>query len=366
MRNRMRVAAGSFLLLLLLLPVLPCGGQDAPPAPGVDKVDQALSRAVSFLVGVQDKEGVIQDPERGRHNQTVMTSLALLAMAAVGHQVTDETKEGAAMRKALAFVLRPDRQEENGYFGNRDGSRMYGHGITTLMLCEMLGMGVDGQQDQVIRDRVRKALQLILRAQGVRKDPRSQGGWRYNPDSADSDLSVTVWQLMALRAAKNAGMEVPKEAIDRAVEYVKRCYYSKKTKDGKNENPRSACGYEPGRSPEYAMAAAGLLSLQVCGEYECPEVAGSADWLREHKLKYESEWFFYGTYYYAQGMFQRGGEYAAHARRQVEDLLLSQQGKDGSWTARHGQEHAAGRVYATSLGVLSLAVKCHFLPIYQR
>lgn len=353
--------AGAFLLA-----AGPGGTQEGPPAGGVNAVDQAVSRAVTFLVGVQDKDGAIQDPERGRHNQTVMTSLALMAMAAVGHQPTDETKEGAAMRKALAFVLRPDRQEENGYFGNRDGSRMYGHGITTLMLCEMLGMGVDSQQDQLIRERVRKALQLILRAQQVRKDPRSRGGWRYNPDSGDSDLSVTVWQLMALRAAKNAGMKVPKEAIDEAVEYVKRCYYSKKTKEGKQENLRSACGYEPGRSPEYAMAAAGLLSLQVCGEYECLEVVGSADWLRERSIKYETEWFFYGTYYYGQGMFQRGGDYAAHARRQLEEILLSQQGKDGSWTARHGQENAAGRVYATSMGVLALAVRCHFLPIYQR
>jgi hypothetical protein len=150
------------------------------------------------------------------------------------------------------------------------------------------------------------------------------------------------------------------------VGYVKRCYYSKKTKDGKNENLKSACGYEPNRSPEYAMGAAGLLSLQVCGEYEGPEVAGSAAWLKEQQLRYESEWFFYGTYYFAQGMYQKGSEYAAHARKTVEELLLPKQAKDGSWTAAHGQEHGAGKVYATSMGVLSLAVKHHFMPIYQR
>ncbi len=147
---------------------------------------------------------------------------------------------------------------------------------------------------------------------------------------------------------------------------MKRCYYSRKGKDGRSENPKSACGYEPGRSPEYAMAAAGLLSLQVCGEYECMEVAGSADWLKDFAIKYDSEWFFYGTYYYAQGMYQRGGEYAAHARRAVEDILLPRQAKDGSWTAAHGHERNAGKVYSTSMAVLSLAVKHHFMPIYQR
>ena len=51
------------------------------------------------------------------------------------------------MKKALAYVLRPEVQEKDGYFGQSDGSRMYGHGITTLMLSEMLGMGADAAQD---------------------------------------------------------------------------------------------------------------------------------------------------------------------------------------------------------------------------
>ena len=357
-----RLAAGG---ILLASAAAPARARAAGPQ-AVDKVDQAISRAVAYLVSIQEKDGSIQDPQKGKHNETVMTSLAIMAMAAVGHQTTDDTREGAAMKKALAYVLGPDRQKEDGYFGQKDGSRMYGHGIITLMLCEMLGMGVDSQQDVLLRDRAKKGIQLILKSQQVRKDPRHQGGWRYNPDSGDADLSVTVWQLMSLRAAKNAGLDVPKEAIDEAVGYVKRCYSSKKSKDGKNENPKSACGYEPGRSPEYAMGAAGLLSMQVCGDYECQEVQGSAEWLKERELKYDSEWFFYGTYYYAQGMYQRGGEYALHARKAVEEALLPRQEKDGAWIGRHGQENGAGKVYSTSLGVLSLAVKHHYMPIYQR
>lgn len=331
----------------------------AKPPP--DKVDQALGRAVAYLLSAQDKEGAIQDKS---HNQTAMTSLAIMAMAAVGHQPADETKEGAAMRRALQYVLGPKRQDADGYFGRADGSRMYGHGITTLALCEMLGMGVDTQMDQLIRERAQKAVGLILRSQAIRKDGRNQGGWRYQPDSQDADLSVTVWQVMSLRSAKNAGLDVPKEAIDLAVGYIKRCYYTRRGAPGAAE--KSACGYEPDRSPEYAMASAGLLALQVCGAYDSPEVRGSAEWLKGRPLKYDSEWFFYGTYYYAQGMFQRGEAYAGEARKAVEEALLARQGPDGSWLAAHGHERQAGKVYGTSLGVLCLAVKYHYLPIYQR
>jgi hypothetical protein len=337
-------------------------GQDAAK-PSPDKADQAISRAIEFLVSMQDKDGAISDVN---HNQTAMTSLAIMAMAAVGNQPSDEGKVGIAMKKALSYVLRPDRQEVQGYFGGRDGSRMYGHGITTLMLSEMLGMGVDAQMDQVIRDRCRLAIELIKRSQSFDKEPRNKGGWRYAPESRDSDLSVTVWQVMALRSARNAGMDVPKEMIDNAVDYIKRCYQSKRDPNGTPQNLKSACGYEPSRAPEYAMASAGLLSLQLCGAYESLEAKGSADWLKEKKIEYGGEWFFYGTYYFAQGMFQRGGEYSTYARKLVEDLLLPKQGPDGSWQGQSGQERGAGKVYATSLGVLSLAVKYHFLPIYQR
>jgi hypothetical protein len=210
-------------------------------------------------------------------------------------------------------------------------------------------------------------VELILRSQAQPKDQRNLGGWRYMPDSRDSDLSVTVWQLMALRSAKNAGLDVPKEAIERAVGYVKRCFKGKKGPDGKPDpTGLGACAYEPGQNPEYAMAAAGLLSLQVCGDYESPEVAASADWLKGRKLEWNSEWFFYGTYYYSQGMFQRGGDYAAHGRREVEAVILPKQAPDGSWLGQHGQERGAGRVYGTAMAILCLAVRNHYLPIYQR
>lgn len=364
------------LCLLTVLIFVVAAHAEETGAPGKipprDKTDESIEKAIGYLLSQQKEDGSIHD----RKYQTTMTSLSIMALFAAGHMPDDKTKEGEVMRKALEFVLRDDRLEnvndkdlvKSGYFGQRDGSRMYGHGIITLMLGQAVGMGLDEEQDRRIRARLEKAVELILWSQGRKKPDNLNhyGGWRYGPTSADSDLSATIWQLLALRAAKNAGLDVPKEAIDKAIGYVKRCYHSSRDKDGKPTNMKSACSYQPGRGPSYASGAAGLLSLQVCGEYEAPEVKGSADWLRDHKLNYRTAFFFYGTYYYAQGMYQRGGEYADHAKQKVEGILLKEQQGDGSWQAHGGHEKTAGKVYTTSMAVMSLSVRYHYLPIYQR
>jgi hypothetical protein len=330
-----------------------------------DKTDRALEQAIDFLIRQQNSQGGISD--RGNHNETAMTSLAILAMASVGHQPGDATPQGAAMAKALAFVLRDDRQDDKGYYGGRDGSRMYGHGIITLMLAEMIGHGVDEKQDKQILERCRKGVELILSSQKVAKDQRNRGGWRYVPDSRDSDLSVTVWQVMALRAAHNAGLDVPATAISSAVEYLQESYYSeKRDKKGRPLDQKAGFAYQPGGRAGFATTAAGLLAMQVCGQYEAPEVKGASEWLLASPPRWEERWLLYGTYYYAQGMHQRGGNYATAARQIIEDVLLPRQSKEGWWESSDGTERSSGRVYCTSLAVLSLSVKFHYLPIYQR
>jgi hypothetical protein len=326
-----------------------------------DPADDSLKRATAFLLQQQDETGAIWERKPHMRNQTAMSSLAILSLCSMGHQPTDPTPEGQACKRALAYVLRPDGQAADGYFGEKDGSRMYGHGITTLMLSEMLGMGGDKEQDELIRQKARRAVDLILRAQQVPKNEGNKGGWRYTPDSGDSDMSVTVWQTMALRAAKNAGLDVPKAAIDDAVAYIRRCYDPPEAKSGKH----GGFGYQA-RGHELSTTAEGLLALQVCGQYEIPEVIDASDRLLKEGLRQGERWFFYLGYYYAQGMYQRGGQHATDARRVVTDALLPIQAPDGSWEGMGGEERQGGKIYATSLAVLSLAVKNHFLPIYQR
>lgn len=333
-----------------------------------DRVDDAAARAVGFLVAQQDRAGAFVDKEHAGVNEVAMTALAVMAIASVGHQPADRTREGEALRRAVDLLTQTDPQgrDREGYLGVRDGSRMYGHGIATLALTEMLGMGMDKQQDRMVRERCQKAVELILRSQRVKKfDKKFEGGWRYSPDSGDSDLSITVWQVMALRSAKNAGFTVPKEAIDFAVAYLKRSYDQRPDKFGQYTRAKGACAYQPGTAAKYSTAAAGLLALQVCGHYDAPETLGSTAWLHEHPVSLEDKWFFYGTYYYSQGMQKRGGEIAARAKQRTEQLLLANQQEDGSWIGHDTQEYSAGRVYCTSLALLSLSVKYHFLPIYQ-
>jgi len=130
-----------------------------------DEIDAGISKAISFLLTQQKPNGSITD--RGHEN--AMTALAIMAMASVGHQPSDPTPEGIAMTRGLLFLLGEGRQDKSGYFGAADGSRMYGHGIVTLMLTEMLGMGVDPEMDAQLHEACQRAIDLIVRSQRVKK-----------------------------------------------------------------------------------------------------------------------------------------------------------------------------------------------------
>jgi len=324
--------------------------------PGDDRVNDALKLAGQYLMSSQDPAtGAIHNKLR---NETTMTSLAILAFRAMGHKPADPTPEGQAMKRALEYVLRPANQEADGYFGRADGSRMYGHGITTLMLAEMSGMGADEQQDALIRERTRKAVDLILRAQKVPKSDNNRGGWRYTPDATDSDMSVTCWQTMALRAAKNAGMDVPKEAIDLAARYIKGLYW-----DGSSvrsqRSVKQGFGYST-RGSEPSTTSQGLHALQVCGDYDGDEVKAARERLIKDGIKVGDHWFFYTCYHYAQAMHQRGDKYALEGRKVIAEALIPAQSREGWWDGIAAEERQGGKIFATSLAVLALSVKHQF------
>lgn len=277
----------------------------------------AVARAVSWLVAQQQPIGAWSD-------NTALQALPVLALLSAGEVRHPATERG------LNELLR--RQDQDGAFTS-GGAMMYGHGIATLVLAEAVGMV---GEEAVVRAALERAVELIVRSQAVGKGVFHEGGWRYQPTSTDSDLSVTVWQVMALRAAADAGVAVPASAMERALRYVRRCAH-----------PQGGFGYQPGGLPGSARTAAALTALRLCGE----EI--TVDWLRRNPLRWESPFYFYGVHHVAH---LKVGFDAAE--------LVARQNADGSWPQSPNGEDArrGGPLYCTTMAVLALTAEWKFLP----
>lgn len=311
----------------------------------------AVKRGLDYLAKTQEEAG----NWKSKHKVS-MTGLAVMAFLAAGH-MPGQGEHGDVIKKGIDYVL--TNQHPSGYYG-KDGSRMYGHGITTLMLAEAMGMGVSEEQNKKIRTCFEKAIKVTIAAQQRKKHPNHAGGWRYEPHSSDSDLSLTVWQTMGLRAAKNCGVEIPKDSIEKAIKYIKRC-----------KSHGGGFSYQPSRSRKtnHAMCGAGVLALQTCGEYECEEVKAGVQWITRNRSKWKGPFFYYGHYYLTQGMHQVGGREWEAFLRHLDAMLLPRQKKDGSFPfppGSHGGSTSAGAVYSTSMSVLIVCARFKLLPIYQR
>ncbi|MCA8995872.1 MAG: terpene cyclase/mutase family protein [Planctomycetaceae bacterium] len=347
----MRSTIGRCLLggAVLLLSIRPAAGQEAYDP---EAVDNAIARALDYLAGQQAEEGFWRTDAWGE--STAITSLAVMAFLSAGH-VPDEGPYGKQVAKGVRWVV--SQQQPNGMFVHKNHSHgpMYSHGICTLMIAEAAGM-VPGPDATAVRRALENGIRLILEAQTVNKYDRHKGGWRYQIDSRDSDLSVTGWQVMALRAAKDIGCDVPVESIEAAIDYVKQC----------SVHNNAGFGYQPGNGATPTLTGTGIACLEVCGAHHTEETLGGAEWLVKNPLQESSSYFYYGVYYTGVGMFKVGGDPADANKRHLAGILLPIQEEDGSWIPKHGSEKNAGKVYATSLSVLGLAIDYRYLPIYQR
>ena len=313
---------------------------------------RAVDRALEFLALSQEPDGSWTS---GIGKSTGIVSLATLAFLARGH-VPGRGKHGAVVGRAIEWVL---QQNRDGLLV-RDTSHgpLYCHAMATLMLGEVLGMADEDRKGLQGLSRIHQsAVNVLLRAQAVPREPSAQGGWRYNPTSSDSDLSVSGWVVLALRAAQSAGAQVPRRNIDQALAYVKRCAH-----------PLGGFGYQPGGDPNLARTGTGVLVLQLCGDHNSPEALRGGDYLRKHPLAWRGPFFFYSVYYAAQGVYQVGGPGWEEWRKGLEPLLLKYQAFDGSWPSPPDETHEyqAGPIYRTAMAVLTLTVELRYLPIYQR
>jgi len=243
---------------------------------------------------------------------------------------------------------------------------MYSHGIAGLMLGEVYGMTSETQQER-IRTALQKAIGFSRTWQTKRKRLEvDHGGWRYLVpyESNDSDLSVTAWQLMFLRSARNAEFDVPEQYIDEATDYVRGCFdVDKKT--------FIYAGSE--RRPSGGVVGGGIVALALGGEYQSERIRAAGDWILQNRHRaYNapglngSDRYHYAIYYSSQAMFQLGGEYWSTFFPELMETLLLNQREDGGWEPESIRDGVYGRAYTTSLAILALTPPYQILPIYQR
>lgn len=311
------------------------------------ETQKAIDRGLQFLARQQHEDGSFGSG--GYSRNVAVCGLAGMAFMSQG-SVAERGTYGPQVARCLQFILA--NAQDDGFIdvpGSSSHGPMYGHGFATLFLAETYGMSSKAHAE--VRERLSKAVDLIVNTQN------KEGGWRYLPMRHDSDISVTVCQIMALRAARNAGIFVPRETIDRCVDYVKRA-----------QNPDGGFMYmAQGGQSAFPRSAAGVVALYSAGIYDGPEIDKGQAYLMTYLpnrdpigLNRETH-YFYGHYYAVQAMWHAGGKHWRQWYPAIRDELLARQrGDDGAWMDAICQE------YGTAMACIILQMPNNYLPIFQR
>lgn len=327
----------------------PQRGRDAVESSGkrfiTPATQKSIDRGLAWLASRQAADGSFGSGLQYRQSVAV-TAISGIAFLSAGH-VPGRGKYGPHIDRAVDYLL---SQSDATGFIHRRGSishgPMYDHGFATLFLAEVYGMSPKPE----LREKLKLAVKLIINSQN------REGGWRYQPRPFDADLSVTVCQIMALRAARNSGLSVPKSTVDATIKYVR-----------DNQNADGGFRYQkiPNSMSAMPRSAAALVSLFSAGIYEGPEV--------ERGLKYMERWtprgdqmrsdpfYFYGQYYAVQAMWHAGGAHWNRWFPAIRDELLPQQSADGSWS-----DPQICSEYGTAMACVILQVPNNYLPIFRR
>lgn len=363
MHTRRRfLAGGSTALLSLAAPGLAGTPADLPTegtaAELITREAQlAIERGLGFLASRQQPDGTFGGTYDRNRGNIGITSLAALALMAGGHQ-PGRGQHGKVVGRALEYVLRQEQllSDDRGFLYRPDGSRygpMYSHGFGTLFLAEVHGMVHDPELHRRLRDTLKRAVKLIVRGQN------HEGGWRYDPESPVADASVTACQIMALRAARNAGLSVPRSTVDRCVQYLKKLQQFEGGFRYMTNQARTS----------FALTAAGVVSLNCAGIYSDPAVSAGLRYLSRNRPSPAAsgmQWghYFYGQYYAAQAMWTAGGKLWAEWYPYVREELLKHPDRNrslGYWGDPRFSED-----YATAMALIVLQIPNNYLPILQK
>jgi hypothetical protein len=312
----------------------------------VDEGDEAVVRGLDWLVARQDNKNGSFAGEL----PNTYTALACIGLMAAGEQ-PGRTKRGGNLRQGLLFLVARTKRG-NGYLGD-DGGRMYGHAIATVALCEGYGMLAEPDENQAVGQAVQEALAVILKAQVRNRGSPHHGGWRYEVNSKDADLSVSAWQILALRAALNCGFEIPAETLALARDYVRGLHQGQ------------GFSYQSGREPNPAMTAAGIVAMNALGatrdEADIAKLDTAARFLASADLS-RGRFFYYQSYYLAAAASMTGEHAWRQRLPQLEAVILKLQNEDGQFRKHSGHD---GGVYSTAFAVICLSMRYQYLPLYE-
>ena len=342
------------------------GRPQKPPATP-EEVQQALTKALDWLASTQQKDG---SWERYKQAYTGLSIMAFVGAKCIQKDYSANVKAALDFLKSkhTPSSKYPEGSRDAVYRGGLFGTQeMYQHAIATLAVIEAL---VD-LNDETLEPVAREAVQLIIRAQNtehkpealrgpVQADSRAYGGWRYGPDSTDSDISLTGWQILALKAAVNAGFSIPDHVFPAAAGFVR-------SLQGKDDG---SFRYDsPGDSgASCARAGMGALSLQLSGYPKDPMVPPAIRFMQDHAPRWNDEepgdgYPFYYWYYGTRVMFMAGGDDWRIWKDWMCRFLVDHQNPDGSWDGERSEKQLD--VYRTALGALMLEFCCGHVPVYM-
>ncbi|MEN6663703.1 MAG: hypothetical protein ABFD85_06845 [Phycisphaerae bacterium] len=318
---------------------------------GSDKTEAAVARALNWLTAHQEPEGNWSVKKYGgQASDDAGTAFATLCYLGWGAKHNEPGRHQKPLAKAVAWLIKNQPKDGDWTRGTAHGNGMYTHGAVAVALAEAYGL----TKDPELLDPVKKAIAVILKAQS-----KQLGGWRYTSAPSDSDTSVVGWQVMALKSARLAGLDIPEEPFELARGWLERVGGG--THGG-------LYGYTGKGASSPAMVAEGMFCQQLMGlPPTLPRMDESAKYLGEN-LPSTGPRNFYYWYYACLAMYQHQGEGWEKWNSDIQKLLLTSQimqgDPAGSWDPNDTYGSYTGRVITTAMATLSLEVYYRYLPMY--
>ncbi len=341
--------------MLVSIPPQPAIAQDPSLRFGAKvpvDVQTIYDRGLKYLAETQKDNGAWHTGSSGSHgsNGSGVTGMCVMSFLASG----DDPNFGRYARN-IRLALQHMISQQDPKTGYLNGS-MYHHGFAMLALSEAYGVVDDDllwQGSGASQKRsIGEALELAVRCAVTAQKSNQWGGWRYGPQDNSADTSVSGAVMMGLLAARNAGIEVPDDCIDKGLKYFR----SMTSKQGTVGYSGGAGGF--GGSKNLQAIAALVYSIGKRKDWD--QYKGVARQIRGNVEHMEYSYPFYYRYYMAQALFQTDFDAWKRWNRETIRYLKDLQAEDGSFKSGHGE------TYGTAMSLLALALNYRFLPIYER